>query len=213
MAVTLVIIGLTTILTYFGFKDKDLVMKNIFDVKKILQDRQFYRLATSAFFHANWTHLLFNMFSFYAFANFMEQEIGPGMLLLLYFLGIIGGGILSLVINHKREYLALGASGGVSGVIFSSIFIVPGGAIIVFPIPLPIPPWLYAVLFVLISMYGMRKQIDNIGHDAHLGGALSGLLFTLWAYPEFVANDLTFFVGIVLVIMIFIGYVIIHPVK
>ena len=117
------------------------------------------------------------------------------------------------MINYKRDYLALGASGGVSGVIFASIFIIPGGSVIVFPLPLPIPPWLYAVAFVLISMYGMQRRMDNTGHDAHLGGALAGLFFTLWAYPDAIADELLFFSAIVLAIVIFIIYVITHPAK
>jgi len=211
--ITLLITGLTIFLSFLGFQKKDLVWNHIFDVQRIIQKRQYYRLLTSAFFHSNWTHLLFNMFSFYAFASYMESAVGSTMLLLLYILSILGGGLLSLGINHKREYLALGASGGVSGVIFSSIFVFPGGAILVFPVPIPIPAWLYAVLFVLISMYGMRKQVGNIGHDAHLGGALTGLLFTLWVYPAVILSDLIFFTSIVLAIMLFIGYVVIHPIK
>jgi membrane associated rhomboid family serine protease len=209
--ITVLVIGLTTIASYFGFKDENLVSKNVFDARKILRGKEYYRLLSSALFHVNWTHLLFNMFSFYAFAGYMEQALGSGSLLLLYLLSILGGGLLSLIINHNREYLALGASGGVSGVIFSSIFVFPGGSIIVFPIPIPIPPWLYAILFVLISMYGMRRQVGNIGHDAHLGGALTGLLFTFFAYPAVVLNDLTFFLVIVAAMVVFISYVIKNP--
>ncbi len=211
--ITLLVTGLTIFLSFLGFHKKDLIWKNIFDTQKIIQQRQYYRLLTSALFHGNWTHLLFNMFSFYAFASYMESAVGSLMLFLLYVLSILGGGLLSLWINHRREYIALGASGGVSGVIFSSIFVFPGGAILVFPVPIPIPAWLYAVLFVLISMYGLRKQVGNIGHDAHLGGALTGLLFTLWVYPEVILSDLIFFASIVLAIMLFIGYVVLHPVK
>jgi membrane associated rhomboid family serine protease len=211
--VTLMVIIFTTISSYFGFQNDALIWKFIFDVKRILKEREYYRLLSSALFHASWTHLLFNMFSFYAFAGYMERAIGPFMLLLLYIVSILGGGVLSLIINHKRDYLALGASGGVSGVIFASIFIIPGGSVMVFPLPLPIPPWLYAVLFVLISMYGMQKRMDNTGHDAHLGGALAGLLFTLWIYPAAIADELLFFSMIVLAIVIFIIYVISHPAK
>ncbi len=211
--ITLVIVGLTSVVSYFGFHSDKLIRDYVFDAQKIMGEKQIYRLFTSALFHKNWTHLLFNMFSFYAFASYMEPAIGPLMLFLLYLFSILGGGLVSLWINRNREYLALGASGGVSGVIFSSIFIFPGGAILVFPFPIPIPALIYAVLFVLISMYGLRKPLGNVGHDAHLGGALTGLLFTLWHSPNAIAEDFVFFGTILLIIIVFIVYVLKHPVK
>ena len=210
MITTLITVA-TVAVSFFGFQNENLFRKYVFDTRKIVDNRQIYRMITSAFFHVNWMHLLFNMFSFYAFATYMETALGPGELLILYFLSVAGGSLLSLILNKDRDYQAVGASGGVSGVIFSSIFVYPGGAIRVFPIPIPIPPWLYALLFVFISMYGLRKQAGNIGHDAHLGGALTGLLFTLLIHPQVIMDAAVFFVVVMLAIVLFIFYVIKFP--
>jgi hypothetical protein len=107
-------------------------------------------------------------------------------MLLIYGASILGGSLLSLIIHRNHDYRALGASGGVCGIIFASIFLLPGSSVMMFPLPIGIPAWLYAVLFIVGSFVAHRKKADNIGHDAHLGGAIVGLLVATAIYPQLV---------------------------
>jgi membrane associated rhomboid family serine protease len=185
---TLVVVGLTTLASWRGFRDPMFLERHVFSPPQILRDRQYYRLLTSGLLHANWPHLLFNMFSLYSFGSAIELYFGIGPLLLIYLAGIVGGGGLSLWLHRHHPYRALGASGGVCGIIFASIFLLPGGRVHVLPLPLAIPAHVYAVLFMLASYYGLRSQRGNIAHDAHLGGAIIGLLAATAMYPH-IAGD------------------------
>jgi hypothetical protein len=116
----------------------------------------------------------------------MEPAIGVQRFLLIYFASIVGGSLLSLYLHRNHEYFSLGASGGVCGIIFSSVFLFPGITIGFVLLPVRIPGWLYAILFLAFEFYGGRRQRTNIGHDAHLGGAIIGLLTTTALFPEIV---------------------------
>ncbi|HLP77421.1 MAG TPA: rhomboid family intramembrane serine protease, partial [Candidatus Paceibacterota bacterium] len=145
-----------------------------------------YRLVTSAFLHADVQHLLFNMTTLLLFGAQLEPIYGAGRLLLIYFSSITGGSLLSLYLHRHHQYLALGASGGTCGIVFASIFLLPGGEIGSLLLPFTIPSWLYAILFLVYEFHGARTQRSNIGHDAHLGGAIVGLLVTTALYPQIV---------------------------
>ena len=183
---TVLIIVITGIVSVLAFTHRALRDKLIFSPQAILADKELHRLVTSAFLHADWQHLAFNMFSLYFFGRIMEPVIGPQRFLLIYFAGIIGGNLLSLYLHRRHEYLALGASGGVCGVIFSSVFLFPGITINFFLLPVGLPGWLYAVLFLGFEFYGGRRQRTNVGHDAHLGGAIVGLLTATALFPAIV---------------------------
>lgn len=186
---TFLIIGATVYTSYRGFKEAAFRERLIFDPLFILRDKEYHRLVTSAFLHGDMPHLAFNMISLYFFGADIELLVGRSVLLLVYFAAIVGGGLLSLYLHRGHDYRALGASGGVCGVIFASIFLLPGGRIIIFPLPFPIPAWVYAIIFVVASFVGMRRQADNIGHDAHLGGAVIGLLVATALRPSIVADS------------------------
>ena len=98
----------------------------IFNPRAILVDKDYHRLYTCGLIHANWTHFAFNAFSFYSFARGIEMLYGPSTMLFIYGCSILGGSLLSLIIHRNHEYRALGASGGVCGIIFASIFLLPG---------------------------------------------------------------------------------------
>jgi len=186
---TLLIIALTAWGSFQGFRSPAFRDRFIFRPAPILGGREYHRLVTSGFLHADWTHFLFNAFSFYSFGKYLELFFGVGTLLAIYFGSIVGGSLLSLYLHRHHDYSALGASGGVCGVIFASIFLVPGGGIYLFPLPFAVPSWLYAVVFLLVSFYGVKRQVGNIGHDAHLGGAILGLLITTALYPAIVRQS------------------------
>lgn len=182
--VTISIIIVTGIITYLGFKNPKLFKNLMFDNQVILQSKEYFRLVSSGFLHGDWMHFAFNMFSLYSFGKYIEQIYTATNLLLIYFASVIGGNVLSLILYRNTLYRAIGASGGVCGVIYASIFLLPGGSIRILPVPVPIPSWVYAILFLLISFYGIRSARDNIGHVAHLGGALIGLLVTFLLFPQ-----------------------------
>jgi membrane associated rhomboid family serine protease len=174
---TLVIIGLTVLCSFIGFRDPLFRDKYLFSVPEILAGKEYYRLVTSAFLHADWMHLLLNMVTLYLFGGPIELFLGVKQFLLIYFAAIVGGDLLSLWLHRHHEYRAYGASGGVCGLLFSFIVLFPGAGItLFFPLPFSVPGWLYAILY-------LKAQRDNIGHDAHLGGAIIGLLITAILHP------------------------------
>jgi len=183
---TILILIVTGVATLIAFRRPDLKERWIFDPGGILLHRQYARMLTGGFIHADWTHFIFNAFSFFSFARNIELVYGAKTLLVVYFSSILGGSLLSLVIHRHHEYRALGASGGVCGIIFASIFLLPGNSIMLFPLPVGVPAYIYAVLFLVFSFVAHRRQRDNIGHDAHLGGAMVGLLAATAMYPALI---------------------------
>ena len=182
--VTLLLIAVTCAVSYAGFMKPALVRKYIFNPENILAEKEFYRLVTSAFLHADGRHLFFNMLSLFLFGSRIELEFGPMQLLLIYFASIVGGSLLSLYVHRHHEYRAYGASGGTFGIVFAYILLFPGAGIYAYFVPIPVPGWLYAIGFMVASFLAMKANRDNIGHDAHLGGAIVGLLTAAALYPE-----------------------------
>jgi membrane associated rhomboid family serine protease len=191
---TYLVIGVTTLFSYLGFRSRALEEKHIFHPESILAWKEYYRLLTAGFLHAGWWHLLFNMVSLYLFGPAIELVIGSAQFLVIYLGAIVGGNLLSLYVHRHHEYQAYGASGGVCGIIFAYILLFPGSQIVSFSIPLPVPGWLYAIGFMLGSFFGMRgNNKGNIGHDAHLGGAIVGLLIAAGLHPESVRQNIWVF--------------------
>ena len=193
MTITILIILLTSLTTLVGWKSPAFLERLIFDRKKIL-DGEFYRMLSSALLHLDAGHLLFNMFSFYSFAISIEKGYGSLSLLLIYIASISGGSLVSLL-QSRGDHRALGASGGVAGVLYSSVFLFRGGSIYIIPFPFPIPDWLFAIGYVAVTYYMMKKGNSRIGHDAHLGGAFTGILAAiilapaiLWTRPLLLAG-------------------------
>lgn len=185
MLVVMVLILIAVFVSLYGFRNRSFSERYAFSVGGILRNRQYERLLISTFLHVDYLHLFFNIFSFYSFAIELANFTGQLFLLLLFFGSGLGGDFLALLIHRKHaDYRAVGASGAISGVIFSSVLLLPGGSILIFPFPFGIPPWLFAILFVLFSVYGIGRQSGNIGHEAHLGGALCGILITALVYPQ-----------------------------
>jgi membrane associated rhomboid family serine protease len=208
---TLLIIAVTSFASWQGFRDPYFAEKYIFRPYRILARKEYYRLITSGFLHGDWQHLIFNMLSLYLIGNSVEFSVGRLNYLLIYFGAIVGGNLLSLWIHRNHDYSALGASGGVYGIIFASVMLFPGSSFYFFLLPIPIPGWLFAILFPVVSVYLLRAQRDNIGHDAHLGGAICGLLITAGLFPEVVRLNLAIFVAILAISAAVLGYLILYP--
>jgi membrane associated rhomboid family serine protease len=184
--VTTAVLLITGVVTFRAFRRRELWERLMFKPFEILRHKQYERMLTSGLIHADWIHFGFNAFSFYSFGENIERAYGPATLLAVYLAAILGGSLLSLIIHRHEEYSALGASGGVCGVIFASIFLLPDGSIMMFPIPFGIPTVIYAVFFLVGSFVAHRRRADNIGHDAHLGGAIVGLLVATALYPQMI---------------------------
>ena len=176
--------GFTNPLFFEGYK---------FEVEKILIKKDYLRLVSSGFLHVSWMHLIFNMVSLYFFSGIIESSLGVLQFLIIYFTSLFGGNLLSLFINKNHgDYSAVGASGAVCGIIFASIAVFPGMGIGFFGLPFSIPGWLYGIVYTAFSIYGIKSKKDNIGHEAHLGGALIGMAAALLMNPPaFIHNYIT----------------------
>lgn len=149
----------------------------------------YHRFFTYGLLHGDWTHLLFNMFAFYSFGRIVESaymQVYPGWGQYLYLILYVSALPLSSVADYFNQknnsrYLAVGASGAVSAVIFSSILLYPTSGIFIFPIPIEIPAYIFGPLYLAFCVYMAKNANDNIGHLAHFFGALYGLIFTIVA--------------------------------
>lgn len=182
-AISFAIMVITVIFSSRGFTNHSFFAKYAFEVEKVLLYRQYYRLFTSGMLHINWMHLIFNMISLYAFGGALALLMPWYSYLVVYFASLLGGNLFALLVHKNHgDYTAVGASGAVNGVIFASMALFPDMTIN-FLFILPLPAWLYALLFVGVSIYGIRSRRDNVGHEAHLAGALIGMLIAIGMYP------------------------------
>ena len=188
--IILSIVIVNILFSYKGFTNEAFFDRYKFEVDRILINRDYKRLITTGFLHVSWPHLILNMLSLLAFSGLIESTLGSIRFLIIYFASLIGGGLLSLFVHRNHgDYSAAGASGAVCGIIFATIALFPGMGIGFFGIPFSIPSWLYGILFVLFSIYGIKSRKDNIGHEAHLGGALIGMAAALAMVPLAFLNN------------------------
>ncbi|MBX2924576.1 MAG: rhomboid family intramembrane serine protease [Chitinophagaceae bacterium] len=181
--VTWMLIAANIIVSYTGFKDPAFFARYSFEVDKILIYKDYKRIITSGFLHVSWMHLIFNMLSLYFFSGGLESYLGVFKFLVIYFGSLVCGNLFSLFVHKKHDsYSSVGASGAVCGIIFAAIALFPGLNIGLFFIP--IPAWIYGIVFVLYSIYAIRSRKENIGHEAHLGGALAGLIIAILMEPS-----------------------------
>jgi len=192
MTLTYVIIGITVLISWYGFNQPDIMRKHMMNPFLIHSRQQYYRFITSGFIHKDFVHLLWNMLSLYFFGSVVEQifkdiwgsTLGAVYFIILYVLGIIVSDIPTYF-KHRNNpgYNALGASGGVASVIFVSIIFFPLNYICLY-FALCIPGFILGTLYLIYSYFYGRKSMDNINHDAHMYGALFGLVFCVVMYPS-----------------------------
>jgi len=198
--------------SYKGFTSSLFFYKYNFEVEKVQIYKDYKRLVTSGFLHINWMHLIFNMLALYFFSGPVEDYLGPIQFLIIYFASLAGGNLLSLFIHkNQSDYSAVGASGAICGIIFASIALFPGMRIGLFLIPLSIPGWLFGLAYVIYSIYGIKSRRGNSGHDAHLGGALIGMLIALLFHPAAFANNYLTILIIAIPTIVFIYLVVTRP--
>lgn len=203
----ILIIALTALTSIKGFNDMAFFDRYKFNVGAILgSSKQWDRLLTSATLHGDYMHLIFNMLTLYFFSDVIISVFGLWKYLAIYFSAIIGGGLLSLWVHRKEYYYsAIGASGGVVGILFASIVIAPTMGIYIFLIPIAIPGWIFGLAYLAYSIYGMQSRQGNIGHDAHLGGAAIGLFMAILFEPDLLMMN-TLYIGIMIIPLIILTY-------
>ncbi len=151
----------------------------------IQRGRKYFTILTSGFIHADMNHLLFNMLSYYFFAFTLEKIVGHWQFALIYILGLILSDISSILKNKNNPgYFSLGASGAISAVLFSYILFDPLSKIYLFFIPIGIPAYLFALLYLGYCMYASKNQGDHINHESHFWGAIAGLVITSLLFPH-----------------------------
>lgn len=201
------LLSFIVLVSVFAFFNNDFLEDYMFSVWHILKKHQYYRLLTSIFLHVGILHLAFNLYTFYVFGSSMEQVYGWLFLLLLFLGGGIGANLITLFLKRKdAHYSAVGASGGVSAIIFSAIFLLPGIKIGIFPIPFMLDAWLFALLYVFISIYAAAKEAGNIGHEAHLGGALLGMLASAIFFPVILFQQTILFLALTIPIFLLLVF-------
>ncbi len=156
---------------------------------RVVQHQEWWRIITHGFVHADWIHLLVNMFTFWSFGGYIETAFeylgfGKWAFLTLYFGGMIAASISDIIRYRNAEwYTSIGASGAVSAVLFAAIFLNPWDKILLFAI-IPIPGILFGVLYLAYCQYMARQGGDNINHNAHFYGAVFGFVFPILLKPR-----------------------------
>lgn len=177
------IIIANVLFSYKGFNDYCFFRKYEFHIGSIRSGEQL-RMLTSGFLHADIGHLLFNMITLFFFAPVVILYLGSWVFLMIYLASLLFGSLLTFVL-HKNDYnyRAIGASGAVTGILYSAILLRPDMMLGIFFV-IPMPAYVFGILYLLYSIYGMKAKNDGIGHTAHFGGAIGGYLITLLVYPD-----------------------------
>jgi len=200
--VNYIILGITTIVSIWAFSRPDIFDRLKFNPYAIKHSRQGWRFFSYALIHANWPHLLINMFVLFFFGRFIENVFtqlfgGKGV---LFFILLYAGGVLFSVLFEYRKnlnnyyYSAVGASGAVSAIVFSYILINPLGTIYLYF--LPMPAIIFGILYLIYSAYMAKKAGDNVGHSAHFWGSVFGVAYTLILEPRLAGHFFSTLFGV-----------------
>jgi membrane associated rhomboid family serine protease len=206
-----VILLINVLVSYKGFNNHVFFENHAFKVDRILVHKEYKRLITSGFLHVGWLHLIFNMVTLHAFSNGLVAYLGAVHYLIIYIASLAGGNFFALFIHRNHgDYTAVGASGAVCGIVFAGMALFPGMDVSLFGL-LRLPGWLYAIAFVFFSIYGIKSKRDNIGHEAHLGGALVGMAIAIIMQPSALMYNYIPILLIVVPSVVFIIFIIKRP--
>ncbi|MEQ8557921.1 MAG: rhomboid family intramembrane serine protease [Henriciella sp.] len=184
---TLTLIAANVLASIYAWLNPPFLMGNLFHVAAIRQNREWHRLVTAGFLHGGVFHLLINMFVLFQFGGFIEYWVGTVNFIIIYFAALLGGNLWALLENFRNpDYRALGASGATSGIILSFCLFAPFAMLYV--IIIPMPAVVFAILFIGISAFLAQRENRVIGHEAHIGGGIAGLLATIVLEPGALAT-------------------------
>jgi membrane associated rhomboid family serine protease len=188
-SITTIIVIITTLVSIGGFSNRKIIEDLIFYPPAVTKENQWYRFFTCGLIHADWGHLFFNMLSLYLFGQYVEDAFGDlfgvygkWVYLALYISALLISLLPTFAKNKNNyQYRSLGASGAVSAVIFAGLMLTPTLGIYIFFIPIPIPGFIFAPLYLIISALLDKKGAGNINHSAHIWGSIYGLAFVIIA--------------------------------
>ena len=185
-----------------GFKDTLFFNRFKFSIASV-KGGQSYRIVSSAFLHVDMAHLGFNMFALYLFGGQALDGLGMLNFLILYFSCLIAGNLFALYFHRDNPYYsAVGASGAIMGILYATILMYPEMKLALFIFPVPLPGYVFGIGYLVYTLFGMKKQQDNIGHTAHFGGAIGGILATLILVPSVIATSFTTLILLVVVTVV-----------
>lgn len=209
--VTLVLIIANVGISIYGFQNRSFFEQYKFNIGGILERKEYLRMLVSGFLHGDYMHLFFNMYVLYMFGDILYRALGPIPYIVIYFLSLFGADMLALFMHRKEaNYSAIGASGAVNGVVFACILLYPGMDIRLFFI-LPMKLWMFGVGYMLYTLWGIRTRAGNIGHDAHLGGALIGMLGAMAFRPDILIKEYVLVLALFIPVLLFFVLIYYRP--
>ena len=199
-SVAILLIILNIYFSYRGFNNINFFNKYKFN-PTFIKKGEAIRYVSSGFLHVDITHLIVNMFTFYFFADSVIYRVGEVSFLIIYFASLVFGNVLTYRLNRNNlNYNAVGASGAVMGIVYASILLNPSMTLFLFIIPMP--GYLFGIGYLFYSIYSMKQRNDNIGHEAHLGGAIAGFFTTILISPSVIFNNM-FTVAVLLIPIVY----------
>lgn len=193
MILTLILIAVTCLVSILCFTGSLDANKLLFNAYCVWNRKQWYRMLSYGLVHGGWGHLFFNMLTLYFFGEVVEQyfaaafgETSGAVLYIFFYVSALAVSTVGDLIKYRNDwdYNAVGASGAVSAILFASILFEPKMGIYIYLIPIPVPGYIFAPLYLLYCWYMARRNMDNIGHTAHFWGAVYGLVFPLACRPD-----------------------------
>ena len=191
--ITLIILAITVAVSILCFSRQEAFDKLKFSAYRVWHRRQWYQMLSYGLVHGGWGHLLFNMITLYCFGRIVEQYFtaafggtsGPVFYIVLYVTALAVSSIGDLIkFRDDPSYSAVGASGAVSAILFAAILFEPKMGIYIYLIPVPVPAYIFAPIYLVYCIVMARKNMDNIGHSAHFWGAVYGLVYPLLLRPD-----------------------------
>lgn len=162
----------------------------------LAQRGDWHTLVTCGFVHADLVHLLFNAFTLWAFGFGLERQLGTPRFLALYAAGLLVSSLVTWWLHRRQPgYASLGASGAILAVLFAAILVSPGSSLFILPIPVPIPAPIFAIGYLAFSVFGARGQWGRVNHQAHIAGAVTGVLFIAAVQPALMGRALRIWLG------------------
>ena len=195
--ITVIIIVATALVSILCFNGKLDINKLMFNAYQVYHRREWHRIFTHGLVHGGWGHLIFNMITLYFFGRVVEMyfdaifgDVTGSVLFIVFYVTALAVSSVWDLIKHKDDYgyNAVGASGAVSAVLFASILFEPTMGIYIYLIPIPVPGYIFAPLYLLYCWYMAKRNRDNIGHTAHFWGAVYGLVFPVIIYPSVIGH-------------------------
>lgn len=201
----LVLLAAIALISYRAIKDPLLFNRLKFNVSAV-ENGEYYRLLTAGFIHVDYNHLFFNCFTLFIFGGNALYGLGTLNFILLYLISLLMGNGLAYYYHKKNPYYtAVGASGAIMGIVYSSILMFPEMELAFIFFPVPMPAYVFGVGYLIYTLFGIKSQNDGIGHTAHFGGAIGGIICTLVFDP--IVFEKSFYTLVLMVVITLIaGY-------